>query len=69
MENDTDGMIMMKEPIARLQNVEDAAVQAMDLGDLDRCLFLRMQVRRPLETHSVVKAQAQINQSINLYQL
>ncbi|BBM97245.1 hypothetical protein Mp_1g04160 [Marchantia polymorpha subsp. ruderalis] len=43
MENDTDGMIMMKEPIARLQNVEDAAVQAMDLGDLDRCLFLRMQ--------------------------
>ncbi|KAL2613981.1 hypothetical protein R1flu_025673 [Riccia fluitans] len=39
----SDSMLLMKEPIQRLQAVEEAAVQAMNLGDIDRCLFLRMQ--------------------------
>ncbi|KAL3701769.1 hypothetical protein R1sor_019791 [Riccia sorocarpa] len=38
-----ENMLLMKEPIQRLQAVEEAAIQAMNLGDLDRCLFLRMQ--------------------------
>jgi hypothetical protein len=58
-------LLIMKEPISRLQAVEDAAVQALDFGDHDRALYLRMQVisYQMLITSSLIMRRANLLQN------
>lgn len=46
-----------KEPIVRLQQVEDSAAQAINSGDLERALFLRMQVSTHISLCTSVRIQ------------